>query len=104
MRSSVRCCAPAGTPSSGTWQRIHSCSRTTSTTGSFGASASAPRLAARLYLLGGVAGYVVTPLIALGVFFLIPAFYGITSHGLAELHDAVRRRTLVRRRHPGALP
>ena len=61
-------------------------------------------LGSALYLLGGVAGYVVTPLIALGVFFLIPAFYGITSHGLAELHDAVRRRTLVRRRHPGALP
>ena len=62
------------------------------------------RFGSALYLLGGVAGYVVTPLIALVVFFLIPAFYGITSHGLAELHDAVRRRTLVRLRRPGALP
>ena len=62
------------------------------------------RLGSALYLLGALAGYLATPVIALAVFFLIPAFYGITSHGLAELDDAVRRGSLVRRRHPGSLP
>jgi uncharacterized membrane protein len=63
-------------------------------------------LGSALYLLAGIAGYASNPLIALVIFFLIPAFYGITSHGLAELHDAVRQHTLVRSRprRPALIP
>jgi len=39
---------------------------------------------------------------ALVVFFLIPALYGVTSQGMAELHDAFRRRTANRRRRADA--
>jgi TMEM175 potassium channel family protein len=41
-----------------------------------------------LYLLAGFAGCLLAPVVALIVFFLLPAFYGATSHGMAELHDA----------------
>jgi hypothetical protein len=55
-----------------------------------------------LYLLAGFAGCLLAPVVALVVFFLIPAFYGVTSQGMAELHDAFRRRTANRRRRSDA--
>jgi uncharacterized membrane protein len=51
-----------------------------------------------LYLVAGVLGVVVSPVVALIVFFVIPALWGVTSQGLAELHEAIRRRPLRRRR------
>ena len=55
-----------------------------------------------LYLLAGFAGCLLAPVVALVVFFLIPAFYGVTSQGMAELHDAFRRRPANRRRRSDA--
>jgi hypothetical protein len=45
------------------------------------------------YLAGGATGYV-NPTLALVVFLALPVFYGVTSHGLDELADALpfRRR------------
>lgn len=44
-----------------------------------------------LYAAGGVLGYLVGPPVALVVFLALPAFYGLTSHGLDTL-PIVRRR------------
>ncbi|MEV1155864.1 TMEM175 family protein [Micromonospora chokoriensis] len=43
-----------------------------------------------LYVLGGLVGYLVAPLIGLAIFVLLPVFYAITSAGL--YHSAVTRR------------
>jgi uncharacterized membrane protein len=51
-----------------------------------------------LYVLAGLAGFLVNPVVALVLFVAVPTFYGVTSQGLAELHDAVRRRPLASRR------
>jgi len=51
-----------------------------------------------LYVFAGLGGYLVNPVVALVLFVAVPAFYGVTSQGLAELHDAVRRRPLSSRR------
>ncbi|MET0325664.1 MAG: TMEM175 family protein [Ilumatobacteraceae bacterium] len=50
------------------------------------------------YLLAGLAGYTLTPAIALVVFIVIPAFFGLTSQGMSELQMVVRRQG--DRRHP----
>jgi hypothetical protein len=39
-----------------------------------------------LYILAGAIGSLVTPWMALVIFLLIPAFYGITSEGLYQLN------------------
>jgi uncharacterized membrane protein len=52
------------------------------------------------YLVAGVAGLVLTPYVSLVVFFLLPAFYGVTSQGLSELHDVLQRRPFRRRGDP----
>jgi uncharacterized membrane protein len=38
-----------------------------------------------LYALGGVAGYLFTPLLGLAIFLIIPIFWGLTSEGLYTL-------------------
>ena len=40
---------------------------------------------AALYALGGVAGYLFTPLLGLAIFLIIPIFWGLTSEGLYTL-------------------
>ena len=35
-----------------------------------------------LYAAAGVLGYLVSPRLALVIFFILPAYYGVTSHGL----------------------
>jgi uncharacterized membrane protein len=37
-----------------------------------------------LYLLGGILGVALDPLVSLGVFVALPIFYGVTSEGLTE--------------------
>jgi uncharacterized membrane protein len=34
------------------------------------------------YVIAGILGYVITPSVALIIFFILPVFYGVTSHGL----------------------
>lgn len=45
-----------------------------------------------LYAAAGALGYLVGTLVALVLFLALPAFYGITSHGLYELGVVLRRR------------
>jgi uncharacterized membrane protein len=52
------------------------------------------------YVLAGLAGYLVTPVAALVIFFVLPAFYGITSQGLSELHEVMAGRPRRRRSTP----
>lgn len=44
-------------------------------------------------LSGGALGALVLPLISLAVFIILPIYYGVTSHGLAEAPRVVRRIT-----------
>jgi uncharacterized membrane protein len=46
-----------------------------------------------LYLGGGLLGILTTPYAALGVFVLLPIFYGVTSEGLTEFRATVAART-----------
>jgi uncharacterized membrane protein len=46
-----------------------------------------------LYVVGGVLGALVVPPIGLAVFIILPIYYGLTSHGLAEAPQVVRRIT-----------
>jgi uncharacterized membrane protein len=45
------------------------------------------------FIAGGVLGYLVEPLAGMGIFVLLPTFYGITSSGLYPRNRAVRRIT-----------
>jgi uncharacterized membrane protein len=40
---------------------------------------------AALYTLGGIAGYLVTPILGLAIFLVIPIFWGLTTEGLYTL-------------------
>ncbi|WP_433281583.1 TMEM175 family protein [Micromonospora sp. CA-244673] len=51
-----------------------------------------------LYVLAGVLGYLVTPLVGLVIFLLLPAFYAVTSAGLYQFR--VTRRITHRPRSP----
>jgi uncharacterized membrane protein len=44
------------------------------------------------YAFAGFLGYLITPLLALDIFAVIPISYALTSHGLYELATVVRRR------------
>ena len=46
-----------------------------------------------LYVVGGVLGALAVPPIGLAVFIILPIYYGLTSHGLAEAPQVVRRIT-----------
>ncbi len=52
-----------------------------------------------LYTLGGVAGWTLSPTLALMFFLALPIFYGVTSEGLVETRMVLLRRLEVRRRH-----
>lgn len=49
------------------------------------------------YVLAGVTGWLVAPLLALAIFLLLPVFYGITSEGLVETRVTLLRRLEARR-------
>ncbi len=49
-------------------------------------------LGVALYAAAGLLGHFVTPTVALVLFLALPAFYGVTSHGLDELAVLLRRR------------
>jgi uncharacterized membrane protein len=65
-----------------------------------------------LYILGGITGWVLSPMLALICFLGLPIFYGITSEGLVETRIALlgrlaadrSQRKRVRRRHTGDAP
>jgi TMEM175 potassium channel family protein len=44
-----------------------------------------------LYVVAGVLGYLVVPLISLAIFVAVPVFYGVTSSGLYQLRSVVHR-------------
>jgi uncharacterized membrane protein len=46
-----------------------------------------------LYAAAGTLGSFAAPVVALVLFFVLPAFYGITSHGLYDLGVVLRRRS-----------
>ena len=50
------------------------------------------------YTLGGVAGWAISPMLALAVFLILPIFYGVTSEGLVETRAALLRRLDADRR------
>ena len=53
-----------------------------------------------MYLLGGLAGWLVSPMLALLCFLALPIFYGITSEGLVETRVALLTRLAGhRKRH-----
>ena len=53
-----------------------------------------------MYLLGGLAGWLVSPMLALLCFLALPVFYGVTSEGLVETRIAlVARLAGHRKRH-----
>jgi hypothetical protein len=54
-----------------------------------------------VYLVAAITGVFLTPITALVIFFVVPAFYGATSQGLSELHDVMLRRPLARRSRDG---
>jgi len=58
-----------------------------------------------MYLLGGLAGWLVSPMLALLCFLALPVFYGVTSEGLVETRIALLARLARhRKRHNRTLP
>ncbi|GIH18070.1 TMEM175 family protein [Rugosimonospora africana] len=43
-----------------------------------------------LYALAGIVGFLVSPLVGLGIFVVLPVFYGLTSGGLYQLRPFAR--------------
>lgn len=69
-------------------------------------------LGVALYILGGITGWALSPMLALMCFLALPIFYGITSEGLVETRVNLLGRLSVgrsqhraaRRRHAGNAP
>lgn len=57
-----------------------------------------------MYLFGGFAGWLISPLLALLCFLALPIFYGITSEGLVETRVALLARLVAHRKRRHRAP
>jgi uncharacterized membrane protein len=57
-----------------------------------------------MYLLGGLAGWLVSPILALLCFLALPVFYGVTSEGLVETRIALLARLAGHRKRRNRAP